>query len=176
MNKGNLKKKQRNFCCFLMLLFVSGGVFAEGSSDAQKHNPFSGSGGNGDNGVYGSILTSSEFDNKTPQQAPKTLVTPVQPIASGPLNSGTPAAASARVLVLHENMLLSQGLNEWAKDSGYKMLWNSAKDYIIYSTISFTGKTQDEVLGELGKLFASENYGLVIKFYQKNNVLLVDEQ
>ena len=56
------------------------------------------------------------------------------------------------------------------------MLWNSAKDYIIYSTISFTGKTQDEVLGELGKLFASENYGLVIKFYQKNNVLLVDEQ
>ncbi|NMC25611.1 TcpQ domain-containing protein [Rahnella inusitata] len=81
-----------------------------------------------------------------------------------------------RALVLHENVLLSQALNQWAKDSGYKMLWNSNKDYMIYSTITYTGATTDDVLGDLGKLFSSENYGLVIKLYQKNKVLLVDEQ
>ncbi|EBC1521485.1 pilus assembly protein, partial [Salmonella enterica] len=35
---------------------------------------------------------------------------------------------------------------------------------------------RDEVLNQLGQLFRSENYGLVVKLYEKNNVLVIDGQ
>jgi toxin co-regulated pilus biosynthesis protein Q len=81
-----------------------------------------------------------------------------------------------QILVLHENYLLSQEVKVWAEKVGYKMLWNSDSDYILYSTIVLSGKTNDEILNELGNIFFSENYGLIIKFYSKNKVLIIDEQ
>ncbi|HIB1683862.1 TPA: TcpQ domain-containing protein [Salmonella enterica subsp. enterica serovar Muenchen] len=77
---------------------------------------------------------------------------------------------------LQENHLLSQDIGTWAKAQGMHLLWNSNRDYLIYSTINLTGKNRDEVLNELGELFRSENYGLVVKLYEKNNVLVIDGQ
>lgn len=77
---------------------------------------------------------------------------------------------------LQENHLLSLDIGTWAKTQGMHLLWNSNRDYLIYSTINLTGKNQDEVLDQLGQLFRSENYGLVVKLYEKNNVLVIDGQ
>lgn len=88
-----------------------------------------------------------------------------------------PKPSSARLkMVLQENHLLSQDIQVWAKAQGMHLLWNSNRDYLIYSSITLTGKSRDEVLNQLGQLFRSENYGLVIKLYEKNNVLVIDGQ
>ncbi|EMW9316332.1 TcpQ domain-containing protein [Salmonella enterica] len=79
-------------------------------------------------------------------------------------------------LNLQEGHLLSQDIGVWAKSRGMHMLWNSNRDYLIYSTINLTGKSRDDVLNQLGQLFRSENYGLVVKLYEKNNVLVIDGQ
>ena len=78
-------------------------------------------------------------------------------------------------LTLNSGELLSQGIKRWADSLGYKLLWQSKNDYLIYSHIILAGKDDDEVLTELGKLFSSENYGLIIKNYQKNRVLIIDD-
>ncbi|MDX6019669.1 TcpQ domain-containing protein [Scandinavium sp. V105_16] len=78
-------------------------------------------------------------------------------------------------LVLNSGNLLSQDIKTWAEKSGFKLLWRSKSDYLIYSPIVLAGKNNDEVLTALGRLFASENYGLIIKNYQKNHVLLIDD-
>lgn len=77
---------------------------------------------------------------------------------------------------LQENHLLSLDIGAWAKVQGMRLLWNSNRDYLIYSTINLTGNNRDEVLNQLGQLFRSENYGLVVKLYEKNNVLVIDGQ
>ncbi|HFW4797859.1 TPA: TcpQ domain-containing protein [Salmonella enterica subsp. diarizonae serovar 60-67:z35:-] len=80
------------------------------------------------------------------------------------------------ILTLQENHLLSQDIVTWAKSQGMHPLWNSKRDYLIYSTIKLSGKNRDEVLNQLGQLFCSENYGLVVRLYEKNNVLVIDGQ
>lgn len=92
------------------------------------------------------------------------------------ISPGSAMVKSEKHLYLREDMLLSQGLKSWASENGYKLLWNSRKDYIIYNNLVFSGKDDDELLSELGKLFFSENYGLVVKRYIKNNVIVIDEQ
>ncbi|WP_312948862.1 TcpQ domain-containing protein [Superficieibacter sp.] len=85
--------------------------------------------------------------------------------------------ASANVtLDLIEGELLSQQLKTWAEKNGFKVLWNSSHDYLIYKSIHMTERDKDTVLLRLGELFTSENYGLVIKYFQKNSVLVIDEQ
>ncbi|EDK4043746.1 pilus assembly protein [Salmonella enterica subsp. enterica serovar Newport] len=79
-------------------------------------------------------------------------------------------------LSLQEKHLLSIDIGTWAKVQGMHLLWNTNQDYLIYSTINLTGKNRDEVLNQLGQLFRSENYGLVVKLYEKNNVLVIDGQ
>ncbi|WP_370619534.1 TcpQ domain-containing protein [Citrobacter meridianamericanus] len=79
-------------------------------------------------------------------------------------------------LTLNQNMLLSQEIQKWAVSNGLKPLWNSNRDYMIYNTISISGKTIDDTLTQLGQIFSSEHYGLVIKLYEKNNVLVIDAQ
>lgn len=78
-------------------------------------------------------------------------------------------------LTLQENSLLSQEINKWVIANGYKLFWNSNKDYLVYNNITLSGKTDDDILQALGELFFSENYGLVVKKYQKNNVIVIDE-
>lgn len=78
-------------------------------------------------------------------------------------------------LVILENNLLSQEIGKWVTRNGYKLFWNSKKDYRIYNSITLAGKNEDEILQELGELFFSENYGLVVKKYQKNRVIVIDE-
>lgn len=77
---------------------------------------------------------------------------------------------------LLEEELLSQQLTKWAQQNGYKLLWNSSTDFVIYKAIHLQGKSIQDVLVKLGQVFTSENYGLVIKDYQANNVLIIDEQ
>ncbi|EHY9252291.1 TcpQ domain-containing protein [Salmonella enterica] len=100
-----------------------------------------------------------------------------QPVAS---SSGLEPISGAYnpwlTLNLQEDHLLSQDIDAWAKAQGMRLLWNSNQDYLIYSTINFTGKNRDDVLNQLGQLFRSENYGLVVKLYEKNNVLVIDGQ
>ncbi|HAG2284922.1 TPA: hypothetical protein G8W61_005332 [Salmonella enterica] len=79
-------------------------------------------------------------------------------------------------LDLQEGHLLSLDVGTWAKSHGLHLLWNSNRDYLVYSAIHLTGKSRDDVLNQLGQLFRSENYGLVVKLYEKNNVLVIDAQ
>jgi toxin co-regulated pilus biosynthesis protein Q len=81
-----------------------------------------------------------------------------------------------QILILRENSLLSQEIKSWADKVGYKLLWNSESDYMIFTDTLISGKSNDEILNELGRIFVSENYGLVIKFYSKNKVLIIDGQ
>lgn len=101
-------------------------------------------------------------------------------VASGRTTSATEYSvaqgAPRLTLTLQERHLLSQDISAWAKTQGMSPLWNSNRDYLIYSTINLTGKNRDEVLNQLGQLFLSENYGLVVKLYEKNNVLVIDGQ
>ncbi|STQ58173.1 TcpQ domain-containing protein [Pseudescherichia vulneris] len=78
-------------------------------------------------------------------------------------------------MVIQENELLSQGVKDWVSANGYKLFWNSKKDYLVYNDITLTGKTDDDILQALGELFFSENYGLVVKKYEKNRVIVIDE-
>ncbi|WP_311752537.1 TcpQ domain-containing protein [Proteus columbae] len=87
-----------------------------------------------------------------------------------------PVDATVSALKLEEKQLLSSGIGVWAQAQGLRLFWNSNRDYLIYSTINITGKNRDEVLSQLGELFRSENYGLVVKLYEKNNVLVIDGQ
>ncbi|EOU3971291.1 TPA: TcpQ domain-containing protein [Salmonella enterica] len=79
-------------------------------------------------------------------------------------------------LTLKENALLSQEVENWAQEQGYKLLWRSDKDYIIYKTVIFNSQSREDILKSLGDLFSSEQYGLVVKLYTGNNVLVIDSQ
>lgn len=104
--------------------------------------------------------------------SPQTTVR--NPFQGGSVATGS-SSAFAPSLVLHENELLSQGVKKWVEGNGYKLLWNSKKDYLIYNDITMSGRTDDEILQQLGELFFSENYGLVVKKYEKNRVIVIDE-
>ncbi|ECU9385513.1 pilus assembly protein [Salmonella enterica subsp. enterica serovar Newport] len=100
--------------------------------------------------------------------------------SSASVSTGQAASATAYnpwlTLTLKEGHLLSQEIDAWATAQGLHPLWNSHRDYLIYSTITLTGSSQDDILSQLGQLFRSENYGLVVKLYEKNNVLVIDGQ
>lgn len=100
-----------------------------------------------------------------------------QQTARNPFASETQSTASPSTpsLVIMENSLLSQEIGKWVTRNGYKLFWNSKKDYRVYNSITISGKNDDEILQELGELFFSENYGLVVKKYQKNRVIVIDE-
>lgn len=85
-----------------------------------------------------------------------------------------PAEVSAD-LFLREDNLLSQQIEYWAKSRGYKLLWKSDKDYLIYKDIYIHGENDQEVLGNLGNLLSSQTYNLNIKLYKKNNVIVIEE-
>ncbi|EDU2031286.1 pilus assembly protein [Salmonella enterica] len=114
-------------------------------------------------GVSGAVVS--------PAATSSTLTSPVQqkPPVAGAYNPWL-------TMNLQENHLLSLDIGAWAKAQGMRLLWNSNRDYLIYSTINLTGNNRDEVLNQLGQLFRSENYGLVVKLYEKNNVLVIDGQ
>ncbi|TGG99031.1 TcpQ domain-containing protein [Escherichia coli] len=79
-------------------------------------------------------------------------------------------------LTLNESSLLSQEVKNWAQKQGYKLLWKSDKDYIIYKNVNLNGQSNEDILRSLGELFSSEQYGLVVKLYAGNNVLVIDSQ
>ena len=79
-------------------------------------------------------------------------------------------------LTLNESSLLSQEVKNWAQKQGYKLLWKSDKDYIIYKNVNLSGQSNEDILRSLGDLFSSEQYGLVVKLYAGNNVLVIDSQ
>lgn len=61
----------------------------------------------------------------------------------GPATNAVPIIMPAPVdikLRLVEDELLSQQLTVWARQNGYKLLWNSGKDFMIYQSIYLHGK------------------------------------
>lgn len=110
------------------------------------------------------------------QPAPVSSASPAAVVAGNNHNPAQVNRGTSTVLLLRENALLSQELSAWAQRQGLRLLWNSDKDYLIFSNIALSGKGRDDVLNELGKLFLSENYGLVIKLYEANHVLIIDSQ
>lgn len=102
-----------------------------------------------------------------------------RPAVTPPVQQKQPVSGAYNpwlTLNLQESHLLSQDIESWAKSQNMRLLWNSNRDYLIYSAIHLTGKNRDELLNQLGELFRSENYGLVVKLYEKNNVLVIDGQ
>ncbi|MEB5961306.1 toxin co-regulated pilus biosynthesis Q family protein [Enterobacter sichuanensis] len=110
--------------------------------------------------------TQSTMLNATNQQVSK------NPFSDSAQNVAIPLVPS---LIIEENNLLSQEIQKWVTGNGYKLFWNSKKDYLVYNRITLSGKSDDEILQALGELFFSENYGLVVKKYQKNRVIVIDE-
>lgn len=127
--------------------------------------------------THASMNTSPEIELAANTSTPAATTTPRNPFAEE--NNVPPAYSSlaqvTRSLCLQENVLLSQAIKQWAESNHYKLFWNSKKDYLVYSTITLNGKTDDDILQSLGELFFSENYGLVVKKYEKNHVIVVDE-
>lgn len=128
---------------WFITLLLSLGQFAQAAVNADSnltpvptnispeipHNPFSG----GENAAAKATSTTTTTTTTTMlSPAPVPLTFPLT------LNSGE---------------LLSQGIKKWADSLGYKLLWQSKNDYLIYSHIILAGKDDDEVLTELGKLF-----------------------
>lgn len=124
--------------------------------------------------AHASMNTSPAVEPSTNAAAPVVEKTPRNPFTSESVVSPV-YSSSVASLVLQENVLLSQAIKQWAENNHYKLFWNSKKDYLIYNTITLSGKTDDDILQSLGDLFFSENYGLVVKKYEKNHVIVVDE-
>ncbi|MFY2738487.1 TcpQ domain-containing protein [Pseudocitrobacter faecalis] len=118
-----------------------------------------------------SALAATGATPPTPANPQTTVRNPFQ---GGSVSTGA-SSTIAPSLVLHENELLSQGVKKWVEGNGYKLFWNSKKDYLIYNDITLSGRSDDEILQQLGELFFSENYGLVVKKYEKNRVIVIDE-
>ncbi|WP_336285835.1 TcpQ domain-containing protein [Citrobacter arsenatis] len=113
--------------------------------------------------------TGNEYSSKSPFRVDR---------EKNPINRGREEnkISEKLSLLLRKDSLLSKELELWASKSDYKLLWNSNRDYIIYNTIILNATSFDNVLNELGKLFDSENYGLVIKQYEVNKVIIIDAQ
>lgn len=113
------------------------------------------------------------------QQGVGNTYKPVSPFSvdrekSSVRNGDVISYAHRNQMVLRKEGLLSKELESWVNQGGYTLLWNSNRDYIIYNTITLHADSFDNVLNELGKLFDSENYGLVIKQYEVNKVIIID--
>ncbi|MCM7589151.1 toxin co-regulated pilus biosynthesis Q family protein [Enterobacter chuandaensis] len=123
-------------------------------------------------------LAANTTASSTPRNpfAEENTVSPAYSSSTPVMTTSKPVPAlSATSLVMQENELLSQAIKQWAASNHYKLFWNSKKDYLIYNTITLSGKTDDDILQSLGELFFSENYGLVVKKYEKNHVIVIDE-
>lgn len=77
-------------------------------------------------------------------------------------------------LILKKNELLSQSIEDWAKFNGIDFIWNSKKDIVIFNEIKINGKDKIQVLEKLGKQLSYQKAGFYLKFYEKNNVLVID--
>lgn len=78
-------------------------------------------------------------------------------------------------LVLRADNLLSQQIKDWSSEQGYKVIWKSKKDYLIYNDIYITGSENNIVLDKLGYLLSSQDYNFNIKLFKNNNVLVIEE-
>lgn len=123
-------------------------------------------------GVMASTNSSSAINTVSPGSTTATQTQGVNPFSAGQQSLSTSSTPS---LIIRENELLSQEVKKWVESNSYKLYWNSKKDYVVYNKITLSGKNDDEILQSLGELFFSENYGLVVKKYQKNRVIVIDD-
>ncbi|MFW0927559.1 MAG: TcpQ domain-containing protein [Providencia rettgeri] len=77
-------------------------------------------------------------------------------------------------LILKKNELLSQSIEEWTKFNGIDFIWNSPKDIVIFNEITIDGTDRIQVLEKLGKQLSYQKAGFYLKFYEENNVLVID--
>ncbi|EOX3463281.1 TcpQ domain-containing protein [Vibrio cholerae] len=85
------------------------------------------------------------------------------------------AAPVTVVMTLHERQLLSRSITQWAETMGFKVKWASSKDFRVFRDIELTGESVDDVLIQLANILSGPDYGLQIKLYAKNQVLVIEE-
>ena len=77
-------------------------------------------------------------------------------------------------LILNKNEMLSKSIEDWAKYNNIDFIWNSRKDIIVFNEIKIVGDTKIQIMEKLGKHLSYQKGGFYLKFYEKNNVLVIE--
>ncbi|HEJ9417265.1 TPA: TcpQ domain-containing protein [Proteus mirabilis] len=154
-----------------VLLFLSIGIILNVEANDVNDNSFFNKGTENNNLQRKGKFLSNNVNDKIEKPILKEDYFSINPI--GELKNTE--AKKNNNLVLKADNLLSQQIKDWSLNQGYKLMWKSKKDYLIYNDIYITGSENNEVLDKLGYLLSSQDYNFNIKLFKNNNVLVIEE-
>lgn len=154
-----------------VLLFLSIGIILNVEANDVNDNSFFNKGTENNNLQRKGKFLSNNVNDKIEKHILKEDYFSINPI--GELKNTE--AKKNNNLVLKADNLLSQQIKDWSLNQGYKLMWKSKKDYLIYNDIYITGSENNEVLDKLGYLLSSQDYNFNIKLFKNNNVLVIEE-
>lgn len=154
-----------------VLLFLSIGIILNVEANDVNDNSFFNKGTENNNLQRKGKFLSNNVNDKIEKPILKEDYFSINPI--GELKKTE--AKKNNNLVLKADNLLSQQIKDWSLNQGYKLMWKSKKDYLIYNDIYITGSENNEVLDKLGYLLSSQDYNFNIKLFKNNNVLVIEE-
>ncbi|HCT9182312.1 TPA: TcpQ domain-containing protein [Proteus mirabilis] len=154
-----------------VLLFLSIGIILNVEANDVNNNSFFNKGTENNNLQRKGKFLSNNVNDKIEKPILKEDYFSINPI--GELKNTE--AKKNNNLVLKADNLLSQQIKDWSLNQGYKLMWKSKKDYLIYNDIYITGSENNEVLDKLGYLLSSQDYNFNIKLFKNNNVLVIEE-
>ncbi|MFK8696962.1 TcpQ domain-containing protein [Proteus mirabilis] len=154
-----------------VLLFLSIGIILNAEANDVNDNSFFNKGTESNNLQRKGKFLSNNVNDKIEKPILKEDYFSINPL--GELKNTE--AKKNNDLVLKADNLLSQQIKDWSLSQGYKLMWKSKKDYLIYNDIYITGSENNEVLDKLGYLLSSQDYNFNIKLFKNNNVLVIEE-
>ncbi|HIE4215485.1 TPA: TcpQ domain-containing protein [Proteus mirabilis] len=154
-----------------VLLFLSIGIILNAEANDVNDNSFFNKGTESNNLQRKGKFLSNNVNDKIENPILKEDYFSINPL--GELKNTE--AKKNNDLVLKADNLLSQQIKDWSLSQGYKLMWKSKKDYLIYNDIYITGSENNEVLDKLGYLLSSQDYNFNIKLFKNNNVLVIEE-
>ncbi|MGP7972123.1 TcpQ domain-containing protein [Proteus mirabilis] len=154
-----------------VLLFLSIGIILNAEANDVNDNSFFNKGTESNNLQRKGKFLSNNVNDKIENPILKEDYFSINPL--GELKNTE--AKKNNDLVLKADNLLSQQIKDWSLSQGYKLMWKSKKDYLIYNDIYITGLENNEVLDKLGYLLSSQDYNFNIKLFKNNNVLVIEE-
>lgn len=154
-----------------VLLFLSIGIILNAEANDVNDNSFFNKGTESNNLQRKGKFLSNNVNDKIEKPILKEDYFSINPL--GELKNTE--AKKNHDLVLKADNLLSQQIKDWSLSQGYKLMWKSKKDYLIYNDIYITGSENNEVLDKLGYLLSSQDYNFNIKLFKNNNVLVIEE-
>ncbi len=154
-----------------VLLFLSIGIILNAEANDVNDNSFFNKGTESNNLQRKGKFLSNNVNDKIENHNFKEDYFSINPL--GELKNTE--AKKNNDLVLKADNLLSQQIKDWSLSQGYKLMWKSKKDYLIYNDIYITGSENNEVLDKLGYLLSSQDYNFNIKLFKNNNVLVIEE-